>query len=221
MLVNCFQCSARVDGWVEQLFPVFYCDSNGERSGGYQVSLLKCPSCGGPIVGRQELLSWESNGFGGEPTHWTEAKRVWPSPESSLDASIPKSVRGSLEEARNCLAGGNYTASVVMSGRALEAVARHFHVGEKADRLMLAKGLEELHGTRKIDERLYQWGKELHEHRNLAAHASDRTFNREDAEDLHEFVNAICEYLFVLQDRYDRFMQRKGMNPKCAPEDIE
>ena len=52
-------------------------------------------------------------------------------------------------------------------------------------------------------------GKELHEHRNLAAHASERTFSREDAEDLYEFVNAICDYLFVLQDRYERFMKRK------------
>jgi hypothetical protein len=50
--------------------------------------------------------------------------------------------------------------------------------------------------VRKIDQRLYEWGEELREHRNLAAHASERTFNREDAEDLFEFVNAICECLF-------------------------
>ena len=81
---------------------------------------------------------------------------------------------------------------------------------------MLAKGLQELHDSGKIDERLYQWGKELHEHRNLAAHATDKVFSREDAEDLYEFANAICDYLFVLQDRYDRFMQRKGTNQKAA-----
>lgn len=36
-----------------------------------------------------------------------------------------------------------------MSGRALEAIARHFHLEGKADRLMLAKGLEELYANRK------------------------------------------------------------------------
>ena len=52
-------------------------------------------------------------------------------------------------------------------------------------------------------------GKELQEHRNLAAHATDHVFEQEDAQDLFEFMNAICEYLFVLQDRYDRFVKRK------------
>lgn len=75
---------------------------------------------------------------------------------------------------------------------------------------MLGKGLDELRKSNKIDERLYLWGKEIHAHRNLAAHPSGKEFSREEAEDLYEFVNAICEYLFVLQDRYDRFMQRKG-----------
>jgi hypothetical protein len=149
---------------------------------------------------------------------WSEVKRMWPNPESGLDASIPKTVRVSLEEACSCLSAGTYTASVVMSGRALEAVTRYFHLGEKANRLMLAKGLDELHENKKIDERLYLWGKELHEHRNLAAHASDKTFSREDAEDLYEFVTAICEYLFVLQDRYDRFMKRKGIHQTEVPQ---
>jgi Domain of unknown function (DUF4145) len=96
-----------------------------------------------------------------------------------------------------------------MSGRALEAVVRHFHVGEEAERLMLGRGLDELYQSGKIDDRLYQWGKELHEHRNLAAHATDSSFEKEDAEDLYEFVDAICQHLFVLQYRYERFMQRK------------
>lgn len=91
--------------------------------------------------------------------------------------------------------------------RTLEAVTRHF-LGEKAERLMLARGFDELHESGKIDERLYEWGNELRGHRNLAAHPSDRTFSKEDAEDLYEFVNAICNYLFVLQDHPRRRLAR-------------
>jgi hypothetical protein len=40
-------------------------------------------------------------------------------------------------------------------------VARDSDVAGKADRLTLGKGLEGLHINKKIDERLYQWGKEL------------------------------------------------------------
>jgi hypothetical protein len=221
MLVSCSHCSARVNGEVVDSFPVF--EGDGPVMG-YRISLLSCPACSKPIVAKQELVGWEEEeGEFSKHTkaQWSDARRVWPDPESGLDASIPQGVQVSLSEAKGCLLGGNYTASVVMSGRALEAVARHFHVGEKAQRLMLARGLEELHGSGKIDERLFQWGKELHEHRNLAAHATDRTFSREDAEDLYEFVSAICEYLFVLQDRYDRFMQRKERHKKLITHDPE
>ena len=179
MLINCPECAARVDGRVLRFLPVCRGDEDTVFDG-YQVSLLQCPSCSGPLVGKQELLEHYERQF--DSATWGEAKRVWPNPESVFDASISNNVQVSLSEANGCLSGGNYTASVVMSGRALEAVARHFHVGGKTDRLMLAKGLQELHGSGKIDERLYQWGKELHEHRNLAAHASERTFSKEDAE---------------------------------------
>jgi hypothetical protein len=211
MIINCPHCSARVNGEVEKLFPMFEREEDGTVIDGFRVSLLECPSCHQPLVGREILERYEEHrGFGEDDiVIWGGMQRVWPDPEALLDASIPEDVRVSLEEAKNCLACGGYTASVVMSGRALEAVARHFHV-EKVERLMLGKGLEELHASGKIDERLYRWGKELHEHRNLAAHATAARFARADAEDLYEFANAICEYLFVLQDRFDRFMQRKA-----------
>ena len=209
MLINCSHCSARINGEVQRLFPVYDHEEDGSVISGYRVSLMKCPACSGAVVGREELVHYREDSFG-DDIQWGPAKRVWPDPESGLDSSIPNAVRISLDEARGCLAARYYTSSVVMSGRALEAVARHFHMGEKAQRLMLAQGLKELHDTGKIDDRLHEWGKELHEHRNLAAHANDTVFKREDAEDLYDFVTAICDYLFVLQDRYERFIQRKN-----------
>jgi hypothetical protein len=96
-----------------------------------------------------------------------------------------------------------------MSGRALEAIARHFHNGPHPEKLYLFAGITELHDNKIIDERLFAWSKELHEHRNLASHASGTQFSREDAEDLFDFAIAICEYIFVVQRKYDAFVQRK------------
>ena len=156
MLINCSRCSARVNGKPEKILPVTFT----EAEQGYQVSLLECPACHQPIVGLQELVDHNPlPGYGEAEYTWSEAERVWPHPESSLDLSIPNTVRISLKEARACLVCGSYTASVVMSGRALEAVARHFHVAGNAERLMLARGLQELRDSGKIDQRLYEWGK--------------------------------------------------------------
>jgi hypothetical protein len=142
---------------------------------------------------------------------WSDLERVWPRPHANVSSSIPPKIADSLSEAQKCLAATAYTASVAMTGRALEAIGRHFHTNGKADRLMLAAGLDELHNKEIIDKRLYEWGKALHENRNLAAHASDRIFDRHDAQDLLNFAIAICEYVFVLSEKFAEFQKRQAV----------
>jgi ferredoxin-NADP reductase/ferredoxin len=69
-----------------------------------------------------------------------------------------------LEEAQRCLPAGAFTASVVMSGRGIEAMCQHF----KTKNTSLFGGLKELHDKQIIDARPYEWGDELRKHRNLA-----------------------------------------------------
>jgi hypothetical protein len=57
---------------------------------------------------------------------------------------------------------------------------------------------------------LYEWGDELRKHRNLAAHASDVHFNLADAKDLYDFSTAICEYVFVLTEKFEAFRKRQA-----------
>ena len=213
MLIHCPACAARVDAAQISNVEQGDRDDHGHIMFGTEtlISLLRCPSCNGALVSKQEIADYETGELGQPFIVWARAKRVWPEPETTLGRAIPQGVLVSPDEARGCLSSGFYTASVVMSSRALEAIARHFHVpGTGDDRLMLGRGLKQLHESGKIDDRLFDWGKELQEHRNLAAHATDHVFEQADAQDLFEFVNAICEYLFVLQDRYDRFIKRKA-----------
>jgi hypothetical protein len=108
-----------------------------------------------------------------------------------------------------------------MTGRALEAIGRHFHTKGKSDKLMLAQGLEELHTAQIIDRRLYEWGKELQTNRNLAAHASGQIFERDDAEDLFDFAAAICEYVFVLTEKFENFKKRQAGRTKLDGAEAE
>jgi hypothetical protein len=101
-----------------------------------------------------------------------------------------------------------------MSVQAIEGIC--LHSGTKSKNLFL--GLKELRDREIIDKKLYEWGDELRKHRNLAAHATGTKFNRLDAEDIFDFARTICEYVFVLTVRFERFKDRAvGKQDKARP----
>jgi uncharacterized protein YutE (UPF0331/DUF86 family) len=53
---------------------------------------------------------------------------------------------------------------------------------------MLGEGLRKLKEKGLIDQRLLDWSQELHAFRNIAAHPTDITISREEADDLRSFV---------------------------------
>ncbi len=204
MLIHCSYCLARVNGVhhghiVEHL-------SESERT---RVQLLQCPACFRALIARDEFLQ---EGQFDEPDTWSPATRVWPEPDSDIPPTIPAIVRTSLVEANLCLRAGAFTASVVMTGRALEAMCHHFQTKKP----MLALGLKELLGREIIDKRLFQWSEELRFNRNLAAHASGEQFSHDEAEDLFNFATAICDYVFVLNEKFSAFEMLGNPEPEGA-----
>jgi hypothetical protein len=204
MLIDCTHCQARVNAEVlkaasygvgDDLFEMF--------NESYRLSLLRCPECQHLLVGKQFMVK-----PGDEFTdpEWDKASRVWPDPISDLAVCIPEKIRVCLLEARKCLHATAYTACVAMSGRAIEAMCKHFSTKKES----LFEGLKELYDRKIIDERLYQWGDELRKHRNLAAHASDAKFTQMDAKDLYDFSTAICDYVFVLTEKFEGFRKRQA-----------
>jgi hypothetical protein len=190
MLIDCYHCLARVDA--ESMGSARAGSSDSKH---YRISLLRCPACSQPLVARDEVI--EEGDFA-DDAFYSEPVRVWPSPDSDLPLSIPELIRNSLVEADLCRRVGAFTASVVMSGRALEAMCRHFKTKGKT----LAHGLRELLEKEVIDKRLFEWSEELRHHRNLAAHATDTRLTHADAEDLFNFATAICDYVFVLNHSF-------------------
>jgi tRNA-dihydrouridine synthase len=134
--------------------------------------------------------------------------RVWPSPDSHFSWRIPVIARGSLEEAAKCFKVGAYSACAVMCGRALEGICRHY----KTRSTNLAGSLKELLDQGIIDGRLFEWSEALKSLRNIGAHATGVAVSEQDARDLLDFANAICEYIFVLAAKFEEFMERRRTN---------
>ena len=147
--------------------------------------------------------------------------RIYPKPPKTfLSRRIPKSVHDSISEADKSLQANANIAACVMLGRALEAVCRDLLIqspvtptSSGADpspqrHLMLGEGIEQLRKNGLIDNRLFDWSQQLHAFRNVAAHPTDESISREDAEDLQSFVYAIIEYVYDLTDRYTEFKER-------------
>ena len=137
---------------------------------------------------------------------WSDLTRYWPEPVEPLDYSIPARTRKSLEEARKCFRAQAFSACAVMCGRAIEATCAEYKTKSKT----LAAGLKELRDRKVIDQRLFEWAEALREQRNIGAHATEEDVSREDARDVLDFSIAICQYVFVLSQKYDDFKKRQA-----------
>lgn len=199
MIIECDFCESKVDSKIVASHS-FYHEGLEEVYGPpYGVYLLECSSCGQTLVAGQFINER------GDPFNWSKISRLWPDPEKDISEEIPQGIRNSLEEANKCFKSRACLATVVMCGRVLEGICVHFKTKHKN----LAGGLKELLETGIIDKRIYTWSEALREHRNIGAHFSDKKINVEDAHDLLDFVNAICEYVFILNNKFEKFMTRK------------
>ncbi len=201
MIIDCPHCDSRVD-----------CTIHGEvqeetEYGGppSKVVLLQCKICHNPLLGITEILQVGENEY-----DWDYPGRLWPEPETNLDWGIPEISRNSLVEAKLCFKAKAYSASAVMCGRAIEGVCHHYDPNVQN----LHQGLQNLKKEGIVDERIYNWSEALRLSRNLGAHATTEKVSREDAHDLLDFALAICEYVFVLNEKFERFQKRQKIKAK-------
>jgi len=164
-----------------------------------KVGLLKCSVCSQILVGHSEMFQTDFDKY-----EFGNYERLWPSPVSSLSWNLPDLVRKSIVEAELCFSSRAYSACAVMCGRALESLCK-----ERGIKGSLYAGFKELKKKEIIDGRLFEWSEALRQSRNIGAHASDSIISREDAKDMLDFSVAICDYVYVLSDKYLHFKERK------------
>lgn len=197
MIIECDFCEAKVDAALIAKKEYTILHDAAEPS---LIYLLQCPVCSSVIIGGSDLNEVSQNKY-----DWSDPVRLWPNPEERLNSSIPSLSRTSLEEANRCFKAKAYLACAVMCGRAIEAVCTTFKTNSKT----FAAGLKELRDRGIIDQRLFDWAEALRKQRNIGAHASEEDISRNDAGDLLDFSMAICEYVFVLAEKYEDFIQRQ------------
>jgi len=197
LLIECPHCDSKVDATEKGTIPV----ADNDYPFPMQYALVECPACHHALLGLTELVQ-----VGDDKWVWDELNRVWPKQESHIDSDIPEIARISLVEAKLCFKARAYSACAVMCGRTIEGVCKH----HDAKTRNLADGLKKLKTSGVIDTRLYEWGEALRAHRNLGAHASTQKVAKEDARDLLDFSMAICEYVFVLNEKFERFKNRQA-----------
>lgn len=186
----------------------------GDEHYGISVSLGDCPKCHTILVGESQQTAIA--GFDSEYDEWADAIRVYPYPPKTFASTrIPKVVSESISEAVKSLQANANVAACVMFGRALEAICRDLlepgmseGTAKSKRPVMLGEGIRKLKDNGLIDQRLFDWSQQLHAFRNVAAHPTDVTISRQDAEDLCTFVYAIIEYIYDLTDRYNEFKER-------------
>lgn len=197
MIIECPYCENHVDAEV-----VGKHESVPEQIGvPYGIILVECPDCGVASLFSREYEQVSRDG----DWDWGKPIQLWPNPPKYYKSNLPDIVRRSLEEANKCCKAKAYDACAVMCGRALEGICKAYKTKKKA----LGGGLKELRESGVIDGRLYEWSDELRLQRNVGAHASAIKVSKADAQDLLEFSEAICDYVFVLSKRFEEFKSRK------------
>ncbi|MFM9329085.1 DUF4145 domain-containing protein [Paenibacillus mesotrionivorans] len=195
MLIDCPFCDVTIDAHERGTVT-----RQDEQIPHHTTHLLECPRCGEPIVAGQDLVHLYL-----DVMDWTIAKRLWPSPQKYSTTGLPNIVSTSIEEAEKCYKGKAYIACAVMCGRAIEAICKD----NQTKSSNIAAGLKELLEKQIIDSKIYQWAEALRLHRNIGAHANDEVISKEDAQDLLDFTKAICDYIYLLTEKFKTFMERK------------
>jgi hypothetical protein len=74
------------------------------------------------------------------------------------------------------------------------------------------KGLVKLKEIQTIDDRLYNWSAHIRRERKLGTHPSDEEITKDNVRDLYDFTIALCEFIYVLSEKYNAFIDRKNIS---------
>lgn len=178
----------------QQLFDQLDEGEDGLRPARYSIAF--CPKCESPFL----HVRAES-----EPSEIFYEAMLYPSSDRRGIPGLPEPARRTYESAQSCFMTGNFEPCVLMCRKCLEAICTSLGVQEGT----LAKRLRALKESGRIETRLYDWADQLRLVGNEAAHGLDGRLTKQDAVDGLDFVEAILQYVFVLDRRFREFRARR------------
>jgi hypothetical protein len=181
-------------------------DEQGNPLGGgldYRYRLVRCTACFDLSLLLAMRFGWN---HGVEV--YDDDTAVYPAPPRTMSTAVPKPLQDCFQEARACYQARAYTASAIMCRRALDLLS--IDRGVKQGRHQtLGTSLEKLKEKGDIDQRLFDWCKALQLAGNEAAHDVSPSVTKADARDMSDIAEAIIDYVYVFQDRYEEFKERR------------
>lgn len=168
----------------------------------YRYRLVRCSAC----YDLSLLMAMLVGSIDDKDVYEDDAA-VYPAPPRRMSSAIPKKLQECFLEARTCYQAKAYTASAIMCRRSLELLAAERGVRERD----LAKSLQKLKDNGDIDQQLFDWCNELRLAGNQAVHDVNANVSQRDAGDMNDLAEAIIDYVYVFQARYEQFKNRRGL----------
>ena len=196
--VRCPHCDVAVPALAAGSYSVREDDDVQEET---ELLLLRCKECSSPFLARRYGY------YVGGDIGWAydPLTLLYPA-ERSLDASVPKTIAKSFEEAGACAGAGAFTACAIMCRRTMEALCAHHGVVQGN----LDKKLKKLRDDGVIEKRLFEWADSLRLVGNEAAHDVTAVVVKDDARDLLDFTRALVEYIFTFTENFKKFTERRA-----------
>jgi hypothetical protein len=178
----------------QQLHDLLDPGEDGLRIARYTTAF--CPKCRGVFLHVRAKS---------EPSEIPYEVVLYPAPERRGIPGLPEGARRAYESAQSCFGASNFDPCVIMCRKCLEATCGSLGVQKGS----LAERLRQLRDSGRIEARLYEWADQLRLIGNDAAHDLDIHISRQDAVDSLDFVEAILQYVFVLDQKFREFRDRR------------
>jgi hypothetical protein len=190
MILDCKYCEALVDA-------ILLKDYSGCSEEGlpYKYSFLKCPKCDSPFLVYQEDIGLDN---------WDDPYRLYPT-QDVINPFYPEPIKNAYSEAQVCFKAKAYIASTIMCRKTLEGICKEHNIKEDNLNTSLKKMKEQ--GI--IESRLFEWADTLRISGNEAVHDLNVKVTKDDAKDIIEFTNALLEYIFTFNDKYEQYRKRQ------------
>ena len=111
----------------------------------------------------------------------------------SVDQRIPEDIADDFREALLCLSVGANRGASVLARRAVQSICKN----KGATKRDLKDQVDELFTKNIITEDLKNWAHEVRYVGNDAAHPNDTAVSKEDAEEILDLLDSLCEVLYI------------------------
>lgn len=207
-LFTCGHCGTHGEGGVVGEYSIPGGDPDANEWWNTRYATMRCEYCKQPTIMRETRRDDDS-------MIWVEGRtQLYPNEARGQSAAIPESIRSAMAEAHLCIRAHAPTAAALMVRRSLEALA----VDRAVTTRNLAASIHELRDGGHIDQRLFDWADALRLAGNSAAHDVDRSADPIDVRDMIHLAEAILDYVYVIQARYEQFRARRLSSSPSPPQ---